>query len=99
MILLTNASIDPSFRHVDETKKEIMLNVKPENVPVTQGGDGYATNVKAAVAVESKLGIKAPMSRCASHGSQGIYNTIFHPVHRNYCGYRVQEQSVSIDWL
>ena len=59
-------------RSVDETKKEITLSVKPENIPVVQGGDGCSTNVKAAQTVETKLGIKAPMSRCASHGSQGI---------------------------
>ena len=47
------------FRFADETKKEIVLKTKPENVPVMHCGDRYCTIVEAANLVEEKLGIKS----------------------------------------
>ena len=48
-----------------------MLDVRAKNRCTVQSGDNCSTNVKAAATVESKIGIKAPFSRCASHASHG----------------------------
>ena len=47
--------------------------MKAGDISVVQAGDGCSTNIKAAKPVASQLGVKAPMSKCASHASQCMF--------------------------